>query len=95
MTDISTSPGRLLDARDVAAELFPKMTPGAALRRLRGMAERGEYPELLHVTRGEYRVRTTDHEAWEQGRWTLTEKARADLAWERAREKLSARKERG
>ncbi|MGE3171193.1 MAG: hypothetical protein AB7O97_01125 [Planctomycetota bacterium] len=52
------------------------------------MAERREYPELLHVTRGQYRVRRSDHQAWKDGRWTLAERERADLQWERMRAKL-------
>lgn len=74
----------LIDARDAAAEL--KLARGVP--QLRRMAERREYPELLHVARGEYRVRLEDHEAFIAGRWTSVEKARADLQWERARELL-------
>lgn len=52
------------------------------------MAAKGEYPELLHVTRGAYRVRASEHEAWMASRWTKAEQARADLAWERVRAQI-------
>src|SRR5690606_8317598 len=73
----------LLDARAVAANLFPGRPD--ALAKLRRMAERGESPELLFVTRGEWRVRKSDHEAWEQGRWTCAMQARQELEWARVR----------
>lgn len=63
----------LLDAQAVADCL------GIKLEALRRMAARREYPELLHVTRGVYRVRLVDHQAWLEGRWTLAEAAAADL----------------
>ena len=63
----------LLDAQAVADCLAIPMS------KLRTMASRGEYPELLHVTRGIYRVRLTDHQAWLEGRWTHAEAAAADL----------------
>lgn len=75
-----TSPYILAD--DVCAELRIGL---AALKR---MARRGEYPELLHVTRGAYRVLRTDHEAWKQGRTTSAEQARAELMAERAKAEL-------
>ena len=75
----------LLDARAVATELL------ITVPRLRRMAERGDYPELLHVDRGAYRVRRVDHEAWKQGRWTNAEKARTELLCERAREAVLRR----
>jgi len=79
-----------LDARDVARELLLTDRQGRpSVDRLRRMAERREYPELLHVTRGEYRVRRADHEAWVQGRMTMAEQARAELQWYRVREKLT------
>jgi hypothetical protein len=73
---------RLLDAKAVADDL------GIPLEQLKRMARRGEYPELLHVTRGAYRVRKTDHDAWEAARWTKAEMAREELMAERARELL-------
>jgi hypothetical protein len=63
----------LLDARDVAKQLLIRLPT------LRHMAERGEYPQLLHVCRGQYRVRRTDHEAWLAGRWTKAEQEMADF----------------
>jgi hypothetical protein len=69
----------LLDARDVAKRL--KIT----VPTLRAMARRGEYPELLHVTRLRYLVRKADHEAWMEGRWTSAEVAREELKAERMR----------
>jgi hypothetical protein len=69
----------LMDATEVCDELSIKLST------LRRMADRGEYPELLHVTRGIYRVRRVDHEAWKAGRWTSAEKARSFLMHERAR----------
>ena len=53
-----------LDAAAVAEDL------GIGLGMLRRMARRGEYPELLHVSRGVYRVLRVDHEAWVSGRMT-------------------------
>lgn len=70
----------LLDARTVAAQLL------ITVARLRTMAERREYPELLHVTRGEYRVRRADHEAWAAGRWTSAERAHTELVHARAKQ---------
>lgn len=75
-----TSP--YLDARTVAAEL------GIKLATLKRMSERREFPELLHVTRGEYRVLRSDYEAWRQGRTTSAVLARAELLLERARAEL-------
>lgn len=75
----------LLDAKDVAAELRVTL---AALKR---MARRREYPELLHVTRGEYRVRRSDHEAFKAARWTSAEMAREELQAQRDKEALGAR----
>lgn len=74
--------GNLLDAAQVAADL---LIPLATLRR---MAAKGEYPELLHVTRGQYRVRAAEHESWMASRWTKAEEARASLAWERVRAQI-------
>jgi hypothetical protein len=71
-----------LDAKQVADDL------GIKLDQLKRIARRREYPELLHVTRGVYRVRKTDHEAWEAARWTSAEMAREELAAERAREAI-------
>lgn len=73
----------LLDAGKVASDL------GITLRVLRNMARRREYPELLHVTRGVYRVRRTDHEAWMEARWTSAEMAREELQAERMRAALA------
>lgn len=75
----------LLDVRPICRRL------GIKVARLRSMAERGEFPELLHVDRGEYRVNRVDYEAWFEGRWTQAEKARADLQWERERERMLQR----
>lgn len=71
-----------LDLRAVAKSL------GVPLTTLRRMAERGEYPELLRITRGVYRVRAGDHEAWLASRWTSAEAARAELLHERAKAQL-------
>lgn len=68
-----------LDAKQVAESL------GITLASLQRMARRREFPELLHVSRGVYRVRRTDYEAWESGRMTSAEQARAELAAERMR----------
>ena len=76
----------LLDARDVATQLK------LPLARLRRMAERGEYPELLRVTRGEWRVRASDHEAWVAGNWTSALMARSELLMERARAAMVERR---
>lgn len=56
MTD-AASPVRI-DARTVCAEL------GITLDTLKAMSLRGDYPELLRVTRGAYRVLRSEHEAW-------------------------------
>ena len=72
----------LLDAKAVAEEL---LIPFAQLQR---MARRGEYPELLNVTRGVYRVRKTDHQAWMQSRWTRAQMASDELEAERMRAAL-------
>jgi hypothetical protein len=64
----------LRDLRDIAAEL---LLPAAQIR---AMVRRGEYPELLRVARGEYRVRVADHEAWKAGRWTGVEMAKQQIA---------------
>lgn len=69
----------LLDAQAVADCL------GIKLEALRRMAARREYPELLHVTRGVYRVRLVDHQAWLEGRWTLAEAASAQVKREAIR----------
>ncbi|MFY9341145.1 MAG: hypothetical protein WAT39_01560 [Planctomycetota bacterium] len=75
----------LLDARFVTREL------GITLPVLRRMSRKGEYPELLHVTRGVYRVRRVDHESWMAARWTSAEVAREELQAERARAALLGR----
>jgi len=71
-----------IDAAEVAASL------GISLGLLRRMSRRKEYPELLHVTRGTYRVRRIDHEAWESARMTSAEMAREELQAERDRAAL-------
>lgn len=71
-----------IDARTAAAELL------VSLPVLKRMAERGEFPELLHVTRGQWRVLRSDYEAWRQGRTTSAVLARAELMLERARAEL-------
>lgn len=68
-----------LDAKTIATSL------GITLAALQRMARRRDFPELLHVTRGVYRVRRTDYEAWESGRMTSAEMAREELAAERMR----------
>ena len=72
----------LIDAQAVAECL------GIKLDMLRRMASRREYPELLHVTRGIYRVRRIDHEAWMEGRWTFAEEAAARLTVEAVKGKV-------
>lgn len=68
-----------LDAKQVADEL------GVTLAVLQRMARRREFPEMLHVTRGVYRVRSTDLAAWQEARMTSSEMAREELAAERMR----------
>ncbi len=68
-----------LDAKTIATSL------DVTLEALKRMARRREFPELLHVTRGTYRVRRTDYEAWESARMTSAEMAREELAAERMR----------
>jgi hypothetical protein len=60
----------------------------AALKR---MSRRGEFPELLHVSRGVYRVRRADYEAWEAARMTTAEMAREELQAERIKAQLAGR----
>jgi hypothetical protein len=72
-----------LDASTIAASL------GVDLAVLKRMARRREFPELLHVTRGVYRVRRTDYEAWESARMTSAEMAREELQAARDREALA------
>lgn len=69
----------LLDAAVVARHLM------ISLARLQQLARRGEYPELLRIGRGQYRVRRVDHEAWYRANWTQAREARADLLAEQAR----------
>jgi hypothetical protein len=69
----------LVDAAEVAKALLISLT---ALRR---MSDRREYPPLLRVTRGQYRVRRQDHEAWMEENWTEGRQARAELLAEHAR----------
>ena len=71
-----------LDARTAAAELL------VSLPVLKRMSQRGEFPELLHVSRGSYRVLRSDFEAWKQGRTTSAVVARATLLLEKARAEL-------
>jgi len=54
----------LMDACEAAADIL------VSLRKLRSMAEAGNYPELLKISSREYRVRREDHEAWKAKRWT-------------------------
>jgi hypothetical protein len=69
-----------LDARDVAAQLLLLNRRGKPdVARLRRLAERGEYPELLHVCQGQYRVRRSDHEAWMAARMTKAELEQAEF----------------
>lgn len=72
----------LLDAAQVARELL------ITLSKLRRMAAAGDYPELLRVSRGCYRVRRADHEAWMAGRWTMAESARAEIEWWRVKAQM-------
>lgn len=83
-----TSRGEWIDCREVADELDLK--GGVAL--LRRMALRGEFPELLHVTYGEYRVRRQDYAIWQASRMTSGEVARAKLQEARIRQALGASK---
>lgn len=53
-----------LDASEIATDL------GVSIDRLRGMARRGSFPEMLRVDRGVYRVRKLAYEAWERSRMT-------------------------
>lgn len=71
-----------LTAAEVCAELRIKL---AVLKR---MSARGEFPEMLHVTRGEFRVLRADFAAWKAGRTTSAVLARAELQLERARAEL-------
>lgn len=75
-----------IDVDDVAEEL------GITKALLRRMARKREFPELLHVTRGKYRVRRTDYEAWLQGRMTGAEMAREEIAAERMRAAVAGRR---
>ncbi len=68
-----------IDAKEVATSL------GIELAALRRMARKREFPELLHVSHGVYRVRRTDYEAWESGRMTSAEMAREEIQAERMR----------
>lgn len=63
----------LLDASHVASWL------GISLPALRRMSARGDYADLLRVSRGVYRVRRVDHDAWIAERWTSAEKAADDM----------------
>ncbi|MBL8738426.1 MAG: hypothetical protein JNL12_18490 [Planctomycetes bacterium] len=74
-----------LDATEIAKSL------GIELADLKRMARRRQFPELLHVKRGTYRVRHTDYEAWESARMTSSEMAREELAAERMRAAASGR----
>ena len=69
----------LLDAADVARALLISVST------LRRMSDRREYPPLLRVTRGQYRVRRQDHEDWLAANWTEGRQARAELLAEHAR----------
>lgn len=75
---------KYIDADDVVRELELK----GGLATLKRMARRREFPELLHVTHGQYRVRRSDYEAWEQARMTSAEMAREELQAVRDREAL-------
>lgn len=81
-----TARSEWLDCREVCAEL------GIKVARLRQMAVRGEFPELLHVTHNEYRVRRQDYAIWQQSRMTSGEVARAKLQEARIRQALGASK---
>jgi predicted DNA-binding transcriptional regulator AlpA len=75
----------LLDAREVARTL------GVSVRRLEQLAKRSEFPELLRIGRGQYRLRRTDYEAWYRAAWTKEREARADLLAEQIRHELLRR----
>lgn len=77
--DSSTAPRDWLNASAIAEALDIEF---AALKR---MARRREFPELLRVSRGVYRVRRTDYEAWEAARMTSAQMAREELTAERMR----------
>lgn len=68
-----------------AAEIADTLKVRGGVSRLRLLAKRGKFPELLHVDRGEYRVRRVDYEAWERGNMTSAEAARDELHAERVR----------
>lgn len=48
-------------------------------RKLRQMAARGEFPQLLAVNRKHALVRREDFENWKAGRWTREQDVRAAL----------------
>lgn len=72
-----------MDAADAASELL------VTVDRLRKMASKRQFPELLRVAKGTYRLRRSDYEAWKAARWTAAEEARAELEWHRIRQSLT------
>ena len=81
-----TSRSEWIDCREVAADLC--LAGGVAA--LRRMAQRGEFPELLHVTGRHYLVRRQDYAIWQQSRMTSGEAARAKLQEERIRQAIGS-----
>lgn len=75
-----------LDAGAIAKDL------GITLAKLRRMARDGQFPEMLHVSRGCYRVPRIDYDAWKQSRMTSAEMAREELQFERDKAKLAGRR---
>ena len=61
------------------------------LGKLQRMARAGQFPEMLHVSRGEYRVPQLDYESWKASRWTSAEKAREEMQFERDKAALARR----
>jgi hypothetical protein len=76
---------KTIDAIDVARQL------GVSIKRLVRMAELGQYPELIHVTRGVYRVELSAHEMWVESRRSTACAARAELLHAKATEALRRR----
>lgn len=72
----------MLDAVQVAKTL------GVSIQRLVRMAERGEYPDLVCVSRGVYRIERAEHEMWVASRRATARAARAVIAAARVRDAL-------
>jgi hypothetical protein len=59
-----------------------------SLSSLRRMAINREFPELLHIRRGVYRIRKRELESWLQSRWTFAELDNAALRAAQIRDEL-------